>query len=324
MSLLNLCCSRQTTTKTYKALLPKQGKHKVSFSTHPAIGVEVKNLKAPVKTMVQGEAFMVTSKEPSSRHSSISRTSQAVALIRSSLDRPHTAEGDADAQKRLCSGIKPVSATRLRPEIIARTRFFDGQVLSALSAGIRQVVICGAGLDDRALRFRTAGVRFFELDQPVTQADKARRLESICADMKGLTLVPVDFRYEDAAAKLEASGHGASQPSLFMCEGLLIYLTEHVGSRLLAALRSRAPAGSMVAASLAIRREGGNSDRILVGINAQRRAGLTEPWVTALPLDAYLALLKQSGWQVACTTDPSKVYAKVVRSGMILITAVPA
>ena len=274
--------------------------------------------------MVQGEALMVSLKEAANRKSSISRTSQAVALIRSSLDRPHTAEGDADAQKRLCNGVKPISSIRLRPEIIARTRFFDGQVLSALSAGMRQVVICGAGLDDRALRFRTAGVCFFELDQPLTQADKARRLESISADMKGLTLVPVDFRFEDAAAKLEAAGHDASQPSLFMCEGLLIYLTEQVGRRLLVALRSRAAAGSVLAASLAIRLEGGNSDRILVDINARRRAGLTEPWVTVLPLDAYLTLLKQSGWQVACTIDPSKVYGQAAGSGMTLITAAPA
>jgi len=220
---------------------------------------------------------MVSSKEPPDCKNSISRTSQAVALIRSSLDRPHTAEGDADAQKRLCNGIKPVHATRLRPEIIARTRFFDGQVLSALSSGIRQVVICGAGLDDRGLRFRTAGVRFFELDQPLTQADKACRLESIGAYMKGLTLVPVDFRCDDAAAKLEVSGHDVRQPSLFMCEGLLIYLTKQVGQRLLAALRSRAAAGSVLAASLAIRRELGKSDRLLVGVNARRRAGLTEP-----------------------------------------------
>ena len=263
-------------------------------------------------------------KKPPNRKSSISRTSQAVALIRSSFDRPHTAKGDVDAQKRLCNGIKPISSTRLRPEIIARTRFFDGQVLSALSSGIRQIVICGAGLDDRALRFRTAGVRFFELDQPLTQADKARRLEAIGADIKGLTLVPVDFRCEDAAAKLEANGHDVIWSSLFMCEGLLIYLTEQVGRKLLAALRSRAAAGSVLAVSLAIRRKGGNSDRILVDLNARRRAGLTEPWVTVLPLDAYLALLKQSGWQVACTTDPSKVYARASGKGMVLITAVPA
>ena len=68
--------------------------------------------------------------------------------------------------------------------LIARTRFFDDRVLAALSAGIRQVVILGAGYDDRALRFRSPGVRFFELDHPATQADKARRLRAMKAGVR--------------------------------------------------------------------------------------------------------------------------------------------
>jgi O-methyltransferase involved in polyketide biosynthesis len=49
----------------------------------------------------------------------------------------------------------------LRPNIAARTVFVDEQVMAAIAAGLRQIVICGAGYDDRALRFRTSGVRFF-------------------------------------------------------------------------------------------------------------------------------------------------------------------
>ena len=67
------------------------------------------------------------------------------------------------------------------PSLAARTRFFDERVLEAISDGIGQVVILGAGYDDRALRFRSPGVRFFELDHPATQADKARRLRVIKA-----------------------------------------------------------------------------------------------------------------------------------------------
>ena len=55
----------------------------------------------------------------------------------------------------------------------------DDHVVAAIAAGVRQIVVCGAGLDDRALRFRTPGVRFFEVDHPVTQADKAARLRAI-------------------------------------------------------------------------------------------------------------------------------------------------
>jgi hypothetical protein len=57
----------------------------------------------------------------------LSRTSQAVALTRAGMSRPHTEQGDPDAQRRLCEGMTPIR--RPRPGIWARTRFFDDQVL---------------------------------------------------------------------------------------------------------------------------------------------------------------------------------------------------
>ena len=110
---------------------------------------------------------------------------------------------------------------RPRPGIWARTRFFDDQVLAAVRAGVPQVVICGAGYDDRALRFRSPGVRFFELDHSATQADKARLLRAMGTDLQSVVLAPADFRDDDAAAALAAAGHDASRPTLFLCEGLL-------------------------------------------------------------------------------------------------------
>ena len=118
----------------------------------------------------------------------MSRTSQAVALTRAGMSRPHTPQGDPGAQARLCAGMRPLR--RPRAGILARTRFFDDQVLAAISAGVGQVVICGAGYDDRALRFRSPGVRFFELDHPATQADKLRRLRDMDADLRDVVLAP--------------------------------------------------------------------------------------------------------------------------------------
>src|ERR1700678_2095156 len=91
-----------------------------------------------------------------------SRTSQAVALVRSELVRPATPDGDPEAQRRLCAGMAPVGPFRLRAHLTARTRFIDGQVLSALGRDVDQIVLLGAGYDDRPLRFRAPGVRFFE------------------------------------------------------------------------------------------------------------------------------------------------------------------
>jgi methyltransferase (TIGR00027 family) len=225
-----------------------------------------------------------------------SKTSQAVAVVRAELQRPHTQDGDATAQARLCAGMPAVRALPQRAHLAARTQFFDEQVLAALDGGIRQVVILGAGYDDRALRFRAPGSAYFELDHPVTQADKRRRLLRMGADLGGLTLAGADFRYDDVGAVLAAAGHDVRQASLFICEGLLVYLDQEAFVGLLSALRSRAAPGSRLAVSLAIHPDGLDSDVVVAQANARRPNGAAEPWRTILPAAAQLRLIGRAGW----------------------------
>src|SRR5450755_806398 len=254
----------------------------------------------------------------------ISRTSQAVALTRVRIERPHSPEGDPGAQTRLCEGMRPAPGIRLRPMLTARTRFFDQSVLGALAGNVRQIVICGAGYDDRALRFRTQGVRFFELDQGPTQADKARRLRSMGTDLSGLTLATADFRRDDVAAVLAGCGHDAGQPTLFLCEGLLIYLEQPTLARLLSGLASCAAPGSTLTASLAVHDESLPTEPVVAAANARRRAGRTEPWRTILPERAQLSLLQSTGWHAARTIDAADLEESAPAGRTILVTAQPA
>jgi methyltransferase (TIGR00027 family) len=225
-----------------------------------------------------------------------SRTSQVVALVRAGLVRPHTPGGDPDAQRALCAGMTSAPAERWRDEMTERTRFFDGHVVAAISAGIRQVVVVGAGYDDRALRFRAPGVRFFEIDHPATQADKARRVRAMGTDTDGLVFVRADFGRDDIVGLLAAHGHDDGEPSLFICEGVLVYLDRPTISALLRALRSRAGPGSTLAASLATHPEGIDSG-VVADIANAGRTGVSEPWRTILPADEHLALLSGAGWR---------------------------
>ena len=138
-----------------------------------------------------------------------SQTAQRVAALRAEFDRPRTPDGDPDAQRSLCHGMRPSRAPGRRRQLLARTRFFDQAVLDALGAGVGQVVIVGAGYDDRALRFRAPGVTFFELDLPATQADKRRRLQSMAGGPGRARLVPIDLGCDDVVRALDAAGHAA-------------------------------------------------------------------------------------------------------------------
>jgi methyltransferase (TIGR00027 family) len=207
--------------------------------------------------------------------------------------------------------MAPASVGDRGPSLAARTKFFDERVLDGIGAGVGQVVILGAGYDDRALRFPSPGVRFFEVDHPATQADKARRLRAMRPGPAAPTLAPADFRHDDLGQVLAACGHDATQPTLFLCEALL------------AALRARAATGSILAASLSVHREGLDSARVTAVANARRAAGRTEPWLTILPAPVHLALLRQSGWSPATQVDAAEIDAAITPGRSLLVTARP-
>jgi methyltransferase (TIGR00027 family) len=254
-----------------------------------------------------------------------SRTSQAVALTRAELDRPHSQDGDPDAQRALCAGLDISLPDWLRPGIEARTRFMDEHVAAAIATGVQQIVICGAGLDDRALRFRTRDVVFFEVDHPATQADKAARLHAIGAGQAGPILVSCDFQADAIGPALAAAGHSGSDPTLFLCEGLLVYLDRGACHRLLAGLAGCAAAGSALAATLATYDSDVPPEVVAADANARRRTAATEPWRTILRRAEHLAMLERAGWHVTAVADSPAAGAAVSHGRKsLLVTAVPA
>jgi methyltransferase (TIGR00027 family) len=244
-----------------------------------------------------------------------------VAVVRAGFERPHTPEGDPDAQLRLSQGMKAGRAPRLRDHLLARTRFFDSVVLDALERGVGQIVIVGAGYDDRSFRFRSPGVRFFELDHPATQADKRRRVEAL--DGGGPTFVAADFTHDSVADALAAAGHDTSAPTLFICEGLVIYLEASEIVELLAALRSRAADGSELAISLAVHPDGIPSAAVVRGANIARGGGHGEPWRTILPVSEHLELLRRAGWAEEEVRDDSDLIPQARPMRSLLVRARP-
>jgi methyltransferase (TIGR00027 family) len=230
-------------------------------------------------------------------------TARSVALTRSRMDRPRTPGGDPDAEQRLYAGLHPARGfplwSRGRHRIEARTRFFDRAVLDALTAGVPQIVLVGAGYDGRALRFRHPDGRFFEVDHPATQADKRRRLDELGVPLGGLTLVTVDLMTARVDGALADAGHRADAPSLFVCEGLLLYLSPEVVAQLLTDLRARAAPGSRLALSTRERLPGRTSvpsPRDLVRRGMLRAIG--EPRRSAFALGDVARLLERTGWTV--------------------------
>ena len=109
-----------------------------------------------------------------------------------------------------------------------RVAYFDrliGISVDRLSA--RQIIVLGAGYDTRAARLPRAGVRFFEVDHPATQAAKRERLATLDGyPIDAATYVTCDFEREDPIERLVAGGFDPRAPALAIWEGVVPYLTE--------------------------------------------------------------------------------------------------
>jgi len=111
--------------------------------------------------------------------------------------------------------------------VVARTKYIDDVCRRALAQRFSQILIFGAGFDTRALRFQqlSQDSRIFELDVPVTQNAKLAQYQKRNLVLpQNLTFIPIDFDRDSLSSKLTEAGFQKGQKSLFVLEGLLMYL----------------------------------------------------------------------------------------------------
>jgi methyltransferase (TIGR00027 family) len=109
-----------------------------------------------------------------------------------------------------------------------RVAYLDRLVAQAVDRlNIRQIVILGAGYDTRAARLPRAGVRFFEVDHPATQAAKRDKLGGLAGyPIDAITFASCNFEREDPIERLAACGFDVREPALVIWEGVVPYLSE--------------------------------------------------------------------------------------------------
>ncbi len=125
-----------------------------------------------------------------------------------------------------------------------RLGFLDDAVRQSAREGTRQLVVLGAGLDARAYRLpELEGFTVFEVDHPDTQAIKRGRLE-LAPLAERVVYASIDFERQALDAVLRAAGHDASRPTVWVWEGVTMYLTEPAILATLDAVAATSAAGS--------------------------------------------------------------------------------
>lgn len=129
---------------------------------------------------------------------------------------------------------------------VARKKYIEKRVRSAIEVGCRQLVVMGGGLDTLALRLSEDAPQatVIEVDHPATQQIKNEFLESIETPIPNLTLVVSDLTEHSLSDALSASAFDSALPSVFVAEGLLSTLSEERVREVLRELLSVSATGS--------------------------------------------------------------------------------
>jgi methyltransferase (TIGR00027 family) len=209
--------------------------------------------------------------------------------------------------------MRKMFPTGIHEYVLARTKLFDEAFVDALNRGFSQIVLLGAGMDTRALRFqdRNKGTTIFELDIDATQRHKRkvyRRKKTALPD--ALVFVPIDFNKGRLADVLTQAGYRKQRRTFFLWEGVTMYLEPEAVDGTLSFIRNSAAAGSIVAfdyvRASVIRRENtlygerGSYDRVA-------RAG--ERWTFGIEDGAIEGFLAERGFKLLAHYMPSDLEA---------------
>jgi methyltransferase (TIGR00027 family) len=137
--------------------------------------------------------------------------------------------------------------------VVVRTRFFDDFLLYACwGAGVRQVVLLAAGMDARAFRLNwPSGTRLYELDRPEVVDAKDEVLARAGAKPAcERRTIGVDLGRPSWSDALLGAGYEVREPSVWLMEGLLFYMSESAVRDLLGVASTLAAPGSLLGLDL--------------------------------------------------------------------------
>ena len=137
----------------------------------------------------------------------------------------------------------------IAPSPLCRASYTEKTLKTAVLTGTKQYVILGAGMDTFAFRETEflSKYRVFEVDHPLTQADKLERITRAGWTIPdNLFFVPVDFTKDSLTERLIAAGFDPSVKSFFSWLGVTYYLSAEAIDMMLSGLSSICADGSTI------------------------------------------------------------------------------
>jgi methyltransferase (TIGR00027 family) len=260
-----------------------------------------------------------------------SRTALATALMRAAHTRidPHPLINDPWGDRLVPEPVKRAMApsdamldeslvrSQSYANVITRTRYTEDALQAAVTHGVRQYVLIGAGFDSFSLRRPAfaANLQIFEIDFPATQRLKIERIAACGMVLPdSVHFIAADLSEESVSSALARSPFETKQLSFFSWLGVTMYLTREANLATLRSIASCSPAGSELVFTYldeGVFRAQPDSFREL----EQRVAAIGEPFLSGFDPAELAASLAACGLDLIEDLNGSEAAARYERGG---------
>ena len=201
-----------------------------------------------------------------------------------------------------------------RTQFVLRNRLAEDELAEAVSRGLKQYVILGAGLDSFAYRKRDLmrSLHVYEVDHPASQTWKRRRVAELGLEAPtSLHYAPIDFERQSLTDGLIAAGLDRSEVTFFSWLGVTQYLTRDAIQRTLREIAAISTAGTtLVIGFIAPASSLSDDDAPALIESVEVAARVGEPWLSFFTSTEMQEQLIQAGFSSVEHFGPEKASAR--------------
>jgi methyltransferase (TIGR00027 family) len=220
------------------------------------------------------------------------------------------------ARLKLLERLPEPTRLRLKATFVMRSRFAEDCLAEAVTNGLRQYVVLGAGLDTFAYRqpLWSNSLRIFEVDHPATQQWKRRRLsEAGFSVPENVRFVPIDFEITSLGTALSQAGLDLKSPVSFSMLGVSQYLTEAAFDQSLRVVLSVPAQSEIVFSFVAADSVLPADDVALANAFAAQFEAIGEPWILRFVPEQLTAKLTKMGFSQVFHLMPEEANRRYFR-----------
>lgn len=199
----------------------------------------------------------------------------------------------------LAAPLGPWPPPWFRAIFVLRSRYTEDSLEQAVSAGVAQYVLLGAGMDTFAYRQPSWArkLRIIEIDHPESQAFKRERLlQRGIAIPDNVEFCPIDFERESLAKGLVKSSLDSIAPAFFSWLGVTQYLTGEAIDTTLRLVLAMPPRSELLTEYITPPDSWAGDELDFMRKVPQLASELGEPWLTYFTPDEIAEHLRGLGF----------------------------